>query len=221
MLASKPTVSVVIPCYNEVGQLRELHTRIRAEFTELDHLLRKSSLSMMAVPMVRLRLLRELAAVDPDCRVIVFRKNSGKAAALEIGFRAARGEVILTMDADLQDDPQGDPRFLDELTRADLVSGWKATRHDPLGKTLPSKLFNATVRHVTGVQLHDMNCGFKGYRRQWSQEMSRLWRDAPLFAGAGRRRAAFASPNSPSPTIRDAAACRNMAGNALFAASST
>lgn len=136
MLVSEPTVSVVIPCYNEVGSLRELHTRIRAVFTELairaeiifiDDGSKDGSTD----------LLRELSAADPDCRLIIFRRNSGKAAALETGFRAARGEIILTLDADLQDDPKEIPRFLDALTRADLVSGWKATRHDPLGQNAP------------------------------------------------------------------------------------
>lgn len=171
MLASAPTVSVVIPCYNEVGSLRELHTRIRAEFVRLE-----LSAEILFIDDGSndgsVALLRELAAMDADCRLILFRRNCGKAAALETGFRAARGQLILTMDADLQDDPKEIPRFLDELTRADLVSGWKATRHDPLGKTLPSRLFNATVRKVTGVQLHDMNCGFKGYRREVVEEMA-------------------------------------------------
>ncbi len=200
MQASEPTVSVVIPCYNEVGSLRELHTRIRAEFTELairaeiifiDDGSKDGSTD----------LLRELAAGDPDCRVIIFRKNSGKAAALETGFRVARGEIILTLDADLQDDPKEIPRFLDALTRADLVSGWKATRHDPLSKTLPSKLFNATVRNVTGVKLHDMNCGFKGYRRAVVQEMSvygEMHRFLPALAAArGFRIAELAVTHHP------------------------
>ncbi len=171
MLPSDPAVSVVIPCYNEVGTLHELHARIRAEFAALG---RKAEIIFIDDGSIdgTTKLLYELAAVDPDCRLIIFRKNTGKAAALEVGFRAARGEIILTMDADLQDDPKEIPRFLDALARVDLVSGWKATRHDPLGKTLPSKLFNATVRRVTGVKLHDMNCGFKGYRRQVVDEMS-------------------------------------------------
>jgi len=186
MLTSDPKVSVVIPCYNEVGSLRELHGRIRDEFSRLG--VRAEIIFIDdGSKDGSLELLRELATTDPDCRLIAFRRNCGKAAGLETGFRAARGEIILTMDADLQDDPKEIPRFLDALTRADLVSGWKGVRHDPLGKTLPSKLFNATVRRVTGVQLHDMNCGFKGYRRQVIEEVSvygEMHRFVPALAAA-------------------------------------
>ncbi len=186
MPALTPTVSVVIPCFNEEGTLRELHTRIRAEFTRLDIAAEILFVDDGSTDASR-EILRALAEEDPDCRSIFFRRNSGKAAALQTGFQAARGEYILTMDADLQDDPAEIPRFLDALQRYDVVSGWKVTRHDPVGKTLPSKLFNATVRKVTKVQLHDMNCGFKGYRRQVVQEVTlygELHRFVPALAAA-------------------------------------
>lgn len=100
-------------------------------------------------------------------QAIRFRRNLGKALALDAGFRASRGEVVFTMDADLQDDPKEIPRFLKKLEEGlDLVSGWKRTRHDPLSKTLPSKLFNGVTAWVTGVRLNDFNCGFKCYRRE-------------------------------------------------------
>lgn len=186
MPAILPTVSVIIPCFNEEGSLQELYRQIREEFTRLA--LRAELLFIDDGSTDRsLTILRELAAVDPDCRVIAFRRNSGKAIALNIGFRLARGEYIITMDADLQDDPREIPRFLDALKRVDLVSGWKANRHDPLGKTLPSRLFNATVRRATGVNLHDMNCGFKGYRRQVTQEVEiygEMHRFIPALAAA-------------------------------------
>lgn len=182
----KPTVSVVIPCYNEVGSLRELHTRLSAVFADL------------ALPYELLfiddgstdgshELLRELAAADPTCRVIFFRRNCGKSAALDAGFHAVRGDYVLMMDADLQDDPVEIPRFLEALKRVDMVVGWKKERHDPIEKRLPSRLFNGTVRKLTGVQLHDMNCGFKGFRRAVIEEIDvygELHRYLPVLAAA-------------------------------------
>jgi glycosyltransferase involved in cell wall biosynthesis len=132
-------------------------------------------------------LLHDLAATDPRCRVVLFRRNCGKAAALQTGFRLAEGQYILTLDADLQDDPAEIPKFLAALQQADVVSGWKAERHDPLGKTFPSKIFNAVVRRFTGVNLHDMNCGWKGYRREVVQEITlygELHRFIPALAAS-------------------------------------
>ncbi|HEY3415892.1 MAG TPA: glycosyltransferase family 2 protein [Armatimonadota bacterium] len=180
------TVSVIIPCYNEEGTLRELYERVQAQFALLQ--LKGEIVFVDDGSTDRSRaILRELAAADPDCRIIAFRRNSGKAAALQTGFAVARGEFVLTMDADLQDDPVEIPRFLEALQRADVVSGWKAIRHDPIGKTLPSRVFNAVVREVTGVKLHDMNCGFKGYRRQVVREVTlygELHRFIPALAAA-------------------------------------
>ncbi|TPN01698.1 glycosyltransferase family 2 protein [Mesorhizobium sp. B2-1-3A] len=94
------------------------------------------------------------------------RRNFGKAIALQEGIQLSTGEIVITMDGDLQDDPNEIPRFLDALEEGfDLVSGWKIVRHDPLGKTLPSKIFNKVTALVTGVKIHDFNCGFKAYRR--------------------------------------------------------
>ena len=181
-----PKVSIVVPCYNEEGTVRDLWQQCRdvlakaevtAEFVFVDD---GSSDGTRDI-------LRALAADDPLCRVILFRRNQGKAAALDTAFRAARGELVITMDADLQDDPQELPRFIEALQTYDVVSGWKEKRHDPKEKTLPSKLFNRTVRKVTGLPLHDMNCGFKGYRRAVVQEV-RLWgelhRYIPVLAAA-------------------------------------
>lgn len=109
-----------------------------------------------------------------DVRVkgIRFRRNYGKSAALAIGFDHAQGDIIITMDADLQDDPSEIPNIIARIRDgADMVSGWKKTRHDPLGKTLPSKLFNFVVRRLTGIKLHDFNCGLKGYRSEAAQSL--------------------------------------------------
>jgi dolichol-phosphate mannosyltransferase len=131
----------------------------------------------------------ELAARDGRVRGLRFRRNFGKAAALQAGFRQAKGGVVLTLDADLQDDPVEIPRFLAAIKGGlDVVSGWKKRRHDPWHKVLPSRLFNAVVSRVTGVKLHDHNCGFKAYRAEVLREVrlyGELHRFVPVLA-AGR-----------------------------------
>lgn len=125
-------------------------------------------------------------AEDRRLKVLRFRRNFGKSAALAAGFAAAQGEIVFTMDGDLQDDPLEIPRFLAKLEEGyDLVSGWKYPRHDPLSKTLPSRVFNWTVGHATGVHLHDLNCGFKAYRRAVIDEIDlygELHRYTPVLA---------------------------------------
>lgn len=112
----------------------------------------------------------EMTALSEKSENVVtvrLRRNFGKATALTAGIQRARYPIIITLDADLQDDPNEIPRFLEKLDEGyDLVSGWKQTRHDPLSKRLPSKLFNLTARAITGVPLNDMNCGFKAYRSE-------------------------------------------------------
>jgi len=111
-------------------------------------------------------LLRELAVGHRDVGLIVFRKNFGKAAALLAGFERCRGEFVITMDGDLQDDPAEIPRLIERLEQGDdLVSGWKRKRRDPLSKVIPSRLFNIATSMIGGLRLHDYNCGLKGYRR--------------------------------------------------------
>ncbi|MET4807252.1 glycosyltransferase involved in cell wall biosynthesis [Limibacillus sp. MBR-115] len=109
---------------------------------------------------------KRLAEEEAQVRLIRFTRNFGKAAALMAGFKEASGEYIVTMDADLQDDPKEIPRLLDKLDEGyDIVSGWKKDRQDPIGKRLPSKVFNFVVARAFGLELHDMNCGLKIYRR--------------------------------------------------------
>jgi dolichol-phosphate mannosyltransferase len=130
----------------------------------------------------------ELAAADPAVRGIRFRKNFGKAAALSAGFKAVRGGIVVTLDADLQDDPREIPRLLAEMEQGiDVVSGWKQVRHDPWHKVGPSRVFNWLVGVMTGVHLHDHNCGFKAYRREVCQEIhlyGELHRFIPVLAAA-------------------------------------
>lgn len=159
-------ISLVIPFMNEKDTLATLHERIAAVLDE-----RGTAFEILFVDDgstdESLSVANAIAERDGRVGVIQFRRNFGKAAALDAGFRRAKGDIVITMDADLQDDPAEIPRFLDAIDAgADVVSGWKQKRYDPWHKTLPSKLFNATVRRVSGLTLHDFNCGFKAYRRE-------------------------------------------------------
>tara|TARA_R110002049_G_scaffold305056_1_gene500984 strand:- start:21938 stop:22942 length:1005 start_codon:yes stop_codon:yes gene_type:complete len=133
-------------------------------------------------------ILESLALQNPDTEAILLRRNFGKAAALSAGFDAAGGDVVITMDADLQDDPNEIPRFLKKMDEGfDVVSGWKRVRHDPWHKVLPSRVFNWLVSRSTGVHLNDHNCGFKAYRREIFDEVKlygELHRFVPVLAAA-------------------------------------
>ncbi|HEX8059723.1 MAG TPA: glycosyltransferase family 2 protein, partial [Cyclobacteriaceae bacterium] len=110
--------------------------------------------------------IKEVAAKNPAIKGLKFNRNFGKSAALNTGFRAAQGDIVITMDSDLQDSPDEIPKLYDMMMSTDfhLVSGWKKKRHDPISKTLPSKFFNALTRMMSGIKLHDFNCGLKAYR---------------------------------------------------------
>lgn len=161
----KLDLSIVVPLYNEVESLPELVAWI-------DRVARANNLSYEAILVDdgskdgSWKVIESLRRSYPAVRGIGFARNYGKSAALYCGFEAARGEVVITMDADLQDSPDEIPALrhmiLDE--GYDLVSGWKKKRYDPLGKRLPSKFFNWTARTVSGIRLHDFNCGLKAYR---------------------------------------------------------
>lgn len=160
------SLSIVVPFFNEEATLEPLYDQIAAALTGAGWafelvLVNDGSTDLGAA------VAQKLVASRPGVVLINFRTNFGKAAALSAGFQRARGEVVITMDADLQDDPAEIPRFLAAIDEGnDVVSGWKQKRHDPLGKTLPSKLFNWVVGRIFGLHLHDYNCGFKAYRRQ-------------------------------------------------------
>ncbi|MEQ1830393.1 MAG: glycosyltransferase family 2 protein, partial [Pirellula sp.] len=134
------------------------------------------------------QIIERLAAEKSFVRGIRFRRNFGKAAALSAGFATAEGEFIITMDADLQDDPNELKPLIDKLRYGfDVVSGWKQTRHDPWHKTWPSKVFNAILRSFTRLNLHDFNCGLKAYRREVLEEVSlygEMHRFIPVLASA-------------------------------------
>ncbi len=186
-------ISVVIPVFNERESLLPLHAeivtaaqqhRLEVEVILVDDGSRDGSWEVIA----------DLARRYGNVRGVRFRRNFGKAAALSAGFRAAKGDVILTLDADLQDDPAELPRFLTALqeggaggARLDVVSGWKRVRHDPWHKVLPSRVFNRLVSWMTGVRLHDHNCGMKCYRAEVFREVrlyGELHRFIPVLAAA-------------------------------------
>jgi glycosyltransferase involved in cell wall biosynthesis len=134
------------------------------------------------------KIIERLAAADPCVCGVRFRRNFGKAAALSAGFSKARGELVMTLDADLQDDPHEIPQFLAKMDSGlDVVSGWKKVRHDPWHKVGPSRVFNWMVSKLTGVSLHDHNCGMKCYRREIFDEVrlyGELHRFVPVLAAA-------------------------------------
>jgi len=168
MTAPLPTVSIIVPVMNEADTIAALAEQVIAVSD------RQSSF-----------VLRELRFVDDgstddtwqrivdatrkDARLggIRLRRNFGKATALQIGVAEVTGDIVVTMDGDLQDDPNELPRFVAAIEAgSDVVSGWKKTRHDPIGKTWPSKLFNWITARTSGIPLHDFNCGYKAYRRE-------------------------------------------------------
>lgn len=180
-----PDISLVIPVMDEEESVGELHRRLcevlatlpaRAEIIFIDDGSRDRTVER----------LEEIYRADDRVRVVALRRNFGKTAALLAGFQEARGSVVVTLDGDLQDDPAELPRFLEAIENGkDLVSGWKRVRHDPLTKTIPSRLFNLTVRRSTGIPLHDFNCGFKAYRREVLNELrlyGELHRFIPVLA---------------------------------------
>lgn len=182
-----PQLSIIIPVYNEAESLRELHQEI-GEVIEANHYEAELIFIDDGSTDGSWQLMSELAAEDLSVRCIRFRKNFGKAAALRAGAEHSQGELIVTMDADLQDDPAEIPNLIAALgEHNDLVSGWKKVRNDPLDKTLPSKIFNWLIGWLTGVHLHDHNCGFKIYRREIFDEVKlygEMHRFVPVLAAS-------------------------------------
>lgn len=158
-------ISVVIPLLNEADSLRELYERIGAALAPLGRSWEVIFINDGSTD-GSMEVLRGLHEQNDNVTVLVFGRNLGKSAALSVGFREAQGDVVFTMDADLQDDPSELPAMLEVIESGyDLVSGWKKERHDPLSKRLPSKLYNAVTARLSGVRIHDMNCGLKAYRK--------------------------------------------------------
>ena len=169
--AVPPSISIVIPLLNEQPVLERLHCRLRAVLREMDTEYEIIFVDDGSID-GSIKTILGLRALDPSVRYIRFRRNFGKSAALAAGFRFARFEIIATMDADLQDLPEQLPVLLGKLAEGfDLVSGWRHQRHDKLTRRLGSRLYNWTTAKLTGVRLHDINCGFKCYRREVLDEV--------------------------------------------------
>ncbi len=179
--------SAVIPVYNEAESLRQLHQ-------ELDEVARAGGYELEIIFVDdgsnddSWSTIEQLAAEDQRVRGVRLRRNFGKAAALTAGFAEVQGTIVFTLDADLQDDPREIPNLLAKLgDELDVVSGWKKVRHDPLEKVIPSRVFNGLVSWLTGVKLHDHNCGFKCYRAEVVREVAiygELHRFVPVLAAA-------------------------------------
>ena len=176
-----PEISIVIPLFNEAGSLEELFRELSAALAdegrtyEIVFVDDGSTDGSFAV-------LQNLRKLDPNhvC-AIQLRRNFGKTAALTVGFKRARGNAVVTMDADLQDDPRELPKLLYKLDEGfDLVAAWRQRRQDPLSKTVPSRFFNSVVSLLSGIKLHDFNCGFKAYRAQVVREL-KLYGDLHRF----------------------------------------
>jgi glycosyltransferase involved in cell wall biosynthesis len=162
-MSSKPNLSIIIPVHNEEENILELYERLY------------STLSLPSLIEITYEIIfiddgstdgtfEEINKIkNSKVKVVRFQRNYGKAAALSCGFKRSKGDFVITMDGDLQDDPKEIPRFIEELKRYDMVSGWKNKRQDPISKTLPSKVFNRLTRFITGVKVHDFNCGYKAY----------------------------------------------------------
>lgn len=181
----KGLVSVVVPVFNESESLEELYRQITAVFEkepyELEVIFIDDGSNDGSV-----ELEESIAESNKNVTVIQFQRNYGKAAALSEGFKCARGEFVATLDADLQDDPKEIPLMIKQFgSKFDLISGWKKKRRDPISKRLPSKIFNKVTSIMTGVKIHDFNCGLKVYRNEVVKSLNiygGLYRYIPALA---------------------------------------
>jgi glycosyltransferase involved in cell wall biosynthesis len=185
MTETNPFLSLVIPAYNEEESINELVERI-SKVCDEENYTREIIFINDGSSDKTAEVIEELSQKNGRIKLISFRRNFGKSAALAEGFYVAKGEIVITMDADLQDDPAEIPHLVAKLDEGfDLVSGWKKKRHDPLGKTLPSKFFNKTTSALSGIKLNDFNCGLKAYRKEVTKSVKvygELHRFVPVLA---------------------------------------
>ncbi len=159
-------ISVIVPLYNEDESIGELTSWIESVMT-INNFTYEVIMIDDGSKDKSWEVIEKLSSSNSSIKGIKFRRNYGKSAALNVGFEAAQGDVIITMDADMQDSPDEIPELFRMIKDDgfDLVSGWKKKRHDPIMKTIPSKFFNYTTRKMSGIKLHDFNCGLKAYRK--------------------------------------------------------
>ncbi len=178
-------VSIVIPLLNEAESIKPLHVALQ-QILKAQNFISEIIFVDDGSTDKSLEIIKDLSREDKSIRYISFKKNYGKAAALQVGFKKATGDAIITMDADLQDDPSEIPNLLRKLESGpDLVSGWKRKRYDPFIKRITSKFYNRITRLFTGVKLHDMNCGLKAYKSEVVQNLKlygELHRFIPVLA---------------------------------------
>ncbi len=186
-------LSIVIPVYNEDESLPELTAWIQREM-EIHRYTYEVILVSDGSADRSWSVIKQLACQDPRIKGVEFIRNYGKSAALDVGFSKAQGEVVVTLDADLQDSPEEIHPLYEMITKEGyhMVSGWKRKRHDPISKTIPSRFFNAVTRLISGIQLHDFNCGLKAYQNKVVKNIhiyGEMHRYIPLIAkweGFGR-----------------------------------
>jgi glycosyltransferase involved in cell wall biosynthesis len=159
-MSNKPHLSIIIPVHNEEENILELYNSLYSVISIVEKTYEiifiddgSTDDSFEKIQSIK----------DSRVKVVRFQRNYGKAAALSCGFKKSKGDIVITMDGDLQDDPKEIPRFIEELKNYDMVSGWKSKRYDPISKTLPSRFFNWLTRFITGVKINDFNCGYKAY----------------------------------------------------------
>lgn len=180
-----PYISFVIPAKDEEKTISILYSKIKKVVEKIT-----SSFEIIFVDDGStdnsFYIMKSLTKKDKRVKTIKLRGNWGKSVALQVGFDNAKGEIIFTMDADMQDDPIEIPKFLSKIEEGyDLVSGWKKVRHDPFTKTVPSKLGNLTTRILTGIKIHDLNCGFKAYKYEVIKNLylyGELYKYIPVLA---------------------------------------
>ncbi len=167
MLSSQINISVVVPLFNEEESLTELFEWISKVMNENNFSYEVIFVDDGSVDN-SWKVIENLQEKNPSVKGIKFQRNYGKSAALHVGFQASKGSVVITMDADLQDSPDEIPELYKMITedKFDLVSGWKKKRYDPISKTIPTKIYNGVNRMMSGIKLHDMNCGLKAYRKE-------------------------------------------------------
>lgn len=184
------SLSILIPVYNEEESLKQLHKNI---VFYCNQSIKENLISNYEIWFISdgstdnsENIIKELIAKNIKTKCVIFRKNFGKSKALHYGFQKVKGDIVLTMDADLQDDPVEIPNFIRKINDGyDLVSGWKQTRLDPLEKTLPSKIFNFVTSRMSGINIHDFNCGYKAYRKEVVKSLNiygEFHRYIPIFA---------------------------------------
>ncbi len=167
-----PYVSVIVPLLNEEESIPELYAHIQQVSREMGRSFEVIFVDDGSTDR-SFSVLQDLHRKNSNVRVIRFRRNFGKSAALSVGFAEARGTYVVTLDADLQDDPSEIPGLLEIMDDSyDLVSGWKRKRFDPMSKTIPSRFFNFVTAKLTGIPIHDFNCGLKAYRREVVKEIN-------------------------------------------------